>query len=553
MILNHADEVDVWKKCRVKQKNAGRELRFRSCGKPGGFAMPALRLGSWFGGWLLIVVTIGKLNAQITLFDITNLSGTTTSINGTASGLSATPLLSRNGLTSTSGLATFVSTNNLITQNMPDFSQKYIGFAVTPSAGNVLFTSGLSFGVSASSMAPNQFAAAYSTDNFVTSNSTIGSVTTSAVAQSFNFNLITNDTLSVRIQNFGTTSLGDTLGPAGSFHITSNVTVNGSTLPASSGAISLTAATEIRNSGALGLGRNIYGAQSITKTGAGTLTFSGANFYTGTTTINAGNLTISGGMAIANTGTVILANTSGVGFNVNSSETIASLQGGGSMGGIVTIASGQTLTVVENGNQTFAGSLQGAGNFFKTGGGEITLNGINTCTGDTTVSGGKLVLGSAGSIASGSLLRIASVSTFDVKAKTSGFTLGNALMIDVGAASAGKLDATGVALTLSGNLTLNITTATPLSSYNLFTFGSETGAFSNINLSGSFSGGMTGSSGVWTASSNGYDFTFTESTGVLQATTATIPEPGTWVLLVIGATFLLYRIRRKNSSSSGQN
>lgn len=501
---------------------------------------------------LLVAVAgaFGNSHAQVTLFDITSHSGSITSVNGTSTGLSAIPVLSRTGLTASSGTGVFSSTQNLITQNTPDFSQKYVGFTVAPSAGNVLFTSGLSFGVSGSATAPNQFGAAFSTDNFTTSNSTTGSVTTSAVAQSFDFNLITNDALSVRIQNFGTTSLGGTLGSTGSFRITANVTLNGSTPSASSGAISLTAATEIRNSGALGLGRNIYGAQSITKTGAGTLTLSGANFYTGTTTINAGNLTISGGMAIANTGTVILANTVGVGFNVNSSETIASLQGGGSMGGIVTIASGQTLTVVENSNQTFAGSLQGAGNFFKTGGGEITLNGINTCTGDITVSGGKLVLGSAGSIASGSVLRIASGSIFDVKAKTSGFTLGNALMIDVGAANAGKLDATGVALTLSDNLTLNITTATPLSSYNLFTFGSETGTFSNINLSGSFSGSMTGNSGVWTTSSNGYNFTFTESTGVLQATTAAVPEPGTWVLVGIGATFFLHRIGRRKSSVS---
>jgi autotransporter-associated beta strand protein len=193
------------------------------------------------------------------------------------------------------------------------------------------------------------------------------------------------------------------------------------------------------------------------------------------------------------------------------------------------------------------------GGITKNGAGTLTLNGTNTYTGTTTVNNGTLALGSTGSIASSSVLKIASGATFDVKAKSGGFTLNNPLTIDVDLANAGKLDATGVALTYGGNLTLNITTATPLSSYNLFVFSSELGTFSSIALTGSFSGNMTNSSGVWTASSNGYDFTFTESNGVLSAATAAIPEPGTWVLVGIAAIFFLYRIRRKDASSSGHN
>ncbi len=168
------------------------------------------------------------------------------------------------------------------------------------------------------------------------------------------------------------------------------------------------------------------------------------------------------------------------------------------------------------------------------------------------MSAGTLALGSAGSIASGSVLSIAAGATLDLKAKTS-FTLSNPLTIDVGASNAGKLDAMGVALIYGNALTLNITTSTPLSTYNLFAFTSETGAFNSINLNGSFSGSMASGSGNWTATSNGYDFTFNESTGVLAAATSAVPEPSTWVLIGIVAAFFLYRMGRKKSFAPEHN
>jgi autotransporter-associated beta strand protein len=152
----------------------------------------------------------------------------------------------------------------------------------------------------------------------------------------------------------------------------------------------------------------------ITKTGAGTLTLNGTNTYTGTTTINAGTLTISGGSAIADTGTVTLANTLGVAFNVNSTETIASLQGGGASGGNVTIAGGQTLTVAEANTNTFSGSLQGSGNFTKSGAGTLTLNGTNTNSGAISVTGGTVLLSGASALSGSTSLLSASSSTISL-------------------------------------------------------------------------------------------------------------------------------------------
>ena len=121
------------------------------------------------------------------------------------------------------------------------------------------------------------------------------------------------------------------------------------------------------------------------------------------------------------------------------------------------------------------------------------------------------------------------------------------MTIDVGAANAGKLDATGVALTYAGALTLNITSATPLASYDLFDFASETDSFASITLAGSgFSGPMTNSSDIWTATSAGYNFSFTEATGIL--TTSLVPEPSTWALIGLGGAFVLWRLRRKGNA-----
>ena len=132
------------------------------------------------------------------------------------------------------------------------------------------------------------------------------------------------------------------------------------------------------------------------KMGAGTLMLSGVNSYTGNTTITAGNLTISGGAAISDASAVILQNTAGVGFIVNSSETIGSLQGGGATGGVVSIAASQTLTVNQTSDQTFAGVISGSGGLTKTGASTLTLSAANSYTGATTINAGTLQLGNGG-------------------------------------------------------------------------------------------------------------------------------------------------------------
>lgn len=106
-----------------------------------------------------------------------------------------------------------------------------------------------------------------------------------------------------------------------------------------------------------------------------------------------------GGNSIGDTSALTVNNT-GV-FNVNESEVIGSLAGAGS----VVIAGTKTLTAGNNTNTTFSGVISGAGGFTKSGIGTLTLDGDNSYTGTTNVSG-TLKIGHAGAIDQSSLVVI---------------------------------------------------------------------------------------------------------------------------------------------------
>ena len=132
---------------------------------------------------------------------------------------------------------------------------------------------------------------------------------------------------------------------------------------------------------------------SLTKAGSGALILSGANTYTGTTTINAGAVTLNGGAAIDDTGAVVLADTAGVSLTLGASETIGSLAGGGSSGGNLNLG-GNTLTTGDATNTAFGGVISGTGGLVKQGSGMLTLGGVNTFNGSVTLNAGTLVAGS---------------------------------------------------------------------------------------------------------------------------------------------------------------
>jgi len=131
----------------------------------------------------------------------------------------------------------------------------------------------------------------------------------------------------------------------------------------------------------------------ITKQGAGTLTLTGANTYTGVTKITAGTLSVD---TIANGGTA-----SSIGASTNAAANLVFDGGTLYYTGVdtstdrnFTINADKTATInVASNNLTISGAAAATnGALTKTGSGTLTLAGVNLNTGATTLSEGTLAL-----------------------------------------------------------------------------------------------------------------------------------------------------------------
>ncbi|WID97602.1 autotransporter domain-containing protein [Bosea vestrisii] len=148
--------------------------------------------------------------------------------------------------------------------------------------------------------------------------------------------------------------------------------------------------------------QSFSGLGGFTKAGAGILVLTGANTYTGVTTVSNGVLRAgqAGAFSAGSTVTIMSGATLDLaGFD----QTIGSLAGAGA----VTLGAGTLTAGGNNASTTFLGTISGTGGLTKTGTGILTLSGTSTYSGATTVSAGTLYINGSGAMSAASDYTIA--------------------------------------------------------------------------------------------------------------------------------------------------
>ncbi|HHE1766157.1 TPA: fibronectin-binding autotransporter adhesin ShdA [Salmonella enterica subsp. enterica serovar Strathcona] len=177
------------------------------------------------------------------------------------------------------------------------------------------------------------------------------------------------------------------------------------------------------------LDNNVTGEGQIVKSGSDELIVTGANDYSGGTTISGGTLIADhadslGTGAVANSGVLQvgegeLENTlSGTGSLVKTGTGELTLNGDNDYSGGTTIDDGVLIAdnadslgtgavanngVLQVGEGELKNTLSGTGSLVKTGTGELTLNGDNDYSGGTTISGGTLIAANVNALGSGDI------------------------------------------------------------------------------------------------------------------------------------------------------
>ena len=222
--------------------------------------------------------------------------------------------------------------------------------------------------------------------------------------------------------------------PTGLRFNANNITLSanrGITLGANGGSIGVSVGATCTIPGVITGTGNFQSAFSY-NTSLGTLKLTGANNYTGATTIAGGVLQLgaSGTLPAGTPLTILPDNTAGGVLDLNGfNQTIGPLAtGAGISAGTNAVAtpsiklSGALTILQTNVSTSFGGIINGVGGSLTisvpNGGtpGKLTLTNVNIYTGPTIINAGTLALGSTGSIINSTAISIAAGATFDVSA-----------------------------------------------------------------------------------------------------------------------------------------
>jgi autotransporter-associated beta strand protein len=357
---------------------------------------------------------------------------------------------------------------------------------------------------------------------------------------------IGNGTALTSINVTGTTAFnGGTITTTGAQAFNSALTL-GATTALNGGAITAAAIDNggfdltVNNSGTSSISGILSNSGNLIKSGAGTLTLSAANTYTGTTTINAGSLNYN---TIGDVGTnTALGNTSSA-INLGAG-TLRYTGAGNTSGRVIALsASGATITSSGTGTLTLSGGVTGStdnltlsgsgtgiesgvintssGTLTKAGSGTWTLSGNNSYSGITTITTGTLQIGNSG---------------------TSG-TLGTASVTDNGILTFNRTDTVTIANAISGTGTLTQagTGTTILTSNNSYASTSITAG--TLQIGNGSTTGTLGTGNVTDSSALVFDRSDTPTVANTISGTGTLTQAGSGTLTVSGT----------NSYSGGTN
>jgi fibronectin-binding autotransporter adhesin len=254
----------------------------------------------------------------------------------------------------------------------------------------------------------------------------------------------------------------------------------------------------------------------LTKLGTGTLTLSGTNTYTGGTNLNAGTLDVGSAGALGTTGQLS--------FNGGTLQYSAANQTDYSAR--FSTAASQAYNIDTNGqNVTFAtGLTSSGGTLTKLGAGTLTFSGVNSYTGDTTVSAGTLA------ITGGSLGVSNSTANFTVDGPAGAAataTLGGSATLNqsyefIGSAAAGTLTQNGGTNNVGNILFLGYGNGATTGTYNLSAGTLQT----NETQVGNGGTGSFNQSGGTHTSNNSVELGLNGGTGTYNLTGGTLSVNG---------------------------
>lgn len=314
------------------------------------------------------------------------------------------------------------------------------------------------------------------------------------------------------------------------------------------------------------IANNLTGTQGFTKAGAGKLTLSNANTYTGLTNITAGTLEYGVNNAISTDGVTVNGSSAILDLKTFS-DTVGTviLDGGGAINSTTGVLTSTADFDVRSG--TASAILGGAVGLNKTTGGTVTLTGTSSYTGATVVSEGTLIVD--GNISTSSGVTVQSGATLGGTGTVGALTIdsdgvfspGNSpgitivagdyeqngtLLIEISGLTPGvgghdQVDVTGT-VTLNGALDLQFDTFTPMDGDLILFLLNDGGDAINGTFTGLAEGAVAASYG-------GFDWRISYLAGdgndiaLLAVGAAVIPEPSTALLSALGLLALMRRRR----------